>query len=253
MLKRCENEFVARRDIGEVDRIQRRRCLGNLRFIGELGRLGLIPERILHDCVRQLLSKRQRNNEGAKKNGHSDSIFPLEASTEFKRKAEAEVLVANMECLCQFLTTVGQYMDTPKAKNLMDQYFQRLSRILERATPPLTNIKRTGVAGQQRKNSVTAIQASIKTPDTSEFLPARIRFMIDDLLDLRSNGWVPRRAGQRGDVNKPRFLSDIRMEVVMVIFLLLELNIFYMPPFSRLSFYLFLAVHASYYNNVSIT
>ncbi|KAF7249597.1 hypothetical protein EG68_10242 [Paragonimus skrjabini miyazakii] len=37
--------------------------------------------------------------------------------------------------------------------------------------------------------------------------------MIYDLLDLRNNGWVPRRAGQRSETNKPRYLRDIRLEI----------------------------------------
>jgi translation initiation factor 4G len=33
------------------------KMLGNIKFIGELGKRQLISERILHECVKQLLSK----------------------------------------------------------------------------------------------------------------------------------------------------------------------------------------------------
>lgn len=33
------------------------KMLGNIKFIGELGKRQLISERILHECIKQLLSK----------------------------------------------------------------------------------------------------------------------------------------------------------------------------------------------------
>lgn len=37
--------------------LARRKMLGNVKFIGELGKLGLLSEKIMHDCIKQLLHK----------------------------------------------------------------------------------------------------------------------------------------------------------------------------------------------------
>lgn len=120
-------------------------------------------------------------------------------------------LSADLECLCQFLTAVGKHMDTPKAKNLMDQYFHRLRRILSRAydSNGLTSNKHENVSTEGKKFS---------KPNDNCILSSRVRFMIEDLIDLRENNWIPRRAGQRTETNKPRFLRDIRLEILKVKF-----------------------------------
>lgn len=67
----CENEFRTRSLVDVDDSVARQRCLGNVRFIAELGRLGQVPEKILHDCIRKLLSNRSRPNDDAI--GHSEA------------------------------------------------------------------------------------------------------------------------------------------------------------------------------------
>lgn len=80
--------------------IAKQKMLGNIKFICELGRQGLVQENILHLCIRQLLSTRR-----------DESILS---------KAE------DLECLFQIMKTVGRLLDTEKAKKLMDQYFERI-------------------------------------------------------------------------------------------------------------------------------
>ncbi|KAK4797693.1 hypothetical protein SAY86_030019 [Trapa natans] len=64
-----------------------------------------------------------------------------------------------VEAVCQFFNTIGKQLDeSPKARRINDLYFSRL-KILT------TNLK----------------------------LTARLRFMVQDVLDLRANNWVPRR------------------------------------------------------------
>ncbi|CAH8569138.1 unnamed protein product [Schistosoma guineensis] len=117
-------------------------------------------------------------------------------------------LSADLECLCQFLTAVGKHMDTPKAKNLMDQYFHRLRRILSRAYDS------NGLTSNKHENVSTEGKKSFSKPNDNCILSSRVRFMIEDLIDLRENNWIPRRAGQRTETNKPRFLRDIRLEIL---------------------------------------
>lgn len=70
----------------------------------------------------------------------------------------------NVEAICQFFTTIGKQLDEgPKSRRINDMYFSRLKEL------------------------------SLNTQ-----LVPRERFMLRDVLDLRSNNWVPRRE----EVNK---------------------------------------------------
>ncbi|KFM57634.1 hypothetical protein X975_15012, partial [Stegodyphus mimosarum] len=147
LLAKCQDEFENRKKTSDAfDKkdgvlspeeeeqrgVAKHKMLGNIKFIGELGKQGLLHEAILHQCVQQLLAKKKRQT--------------------IKDVAE------DLECLCQIMKTVGHRLDTEKAKALMDQYFERMQIF------------------------------------ASNFeLPSRIRFMLQDVLELRQNRWVPRR------------------------------------------------------------
>jgi translation initiation factor 4G len=85
-----------------VQAAAKRRCLGLVKFIGELFKLGMLTERIMHECVKKLLD--------------------YEGMPE-----EAEV-----ESLVSLLQTVGSYLDDPASKNQprMDAYFERITVIM---------------------------------------------------------------------------------------------------------------------------
>ncbi|XP_051535237.1 eukaryotic translation initiation factor 4 gamma 1-like isoform X2 [Myxocyprinus asiaticus] len=117
----------------------RRRSLGNIKFIGELFKLKMLTETIMHDCIVKLL-----------KNHDEESL----------------------ECLCRLLSTIGKDLDFEKAKPRMDQYFNQMEKIIK-----------------ERKTS------------------SRTRFMLQDVLDLRRNNWVPR----RGDLG-PKTIEQIHKE-----------------------------------------
>ncbi|XP_040205724.1 eukaryotic translation initiation factor 4 gamma 1 isoform X3 [Rana temporaria] len=89
---RLNDELVAAKDIA------RRRSLGNIKFIGELFKLKMLTEAIMHDCVVKLL-----------KNHDEESI----------------------ECLCRLLSTIGKDLDFDKAKPRMDQYFNQMDKIIK--------------------------------------------------------------------------------------------------------------------------
>ncbi|XP_040182669.1 eukaryotic translation initiation factor 4 gamma 3 isoform X5 [Rana temporaria] len=117
----------------------RRRSIGNIKFIGELFKLKMLTEAIMHDCVVKLL-----------KNHDEESL----------------------ECLCRLLTTIGKDLDFEKAKPRMDQYFHQMGKIVK-----------------ERKTS------------------SRIRFMLQDVIDLRLCNWVSRRADQG-----PKTIEQIHKE-----------------------------------------
>ena len=80
----------------------KRRGLGLVQFIGELYKLGMLTERIMHECVRKLVDY----------SGMPD---------------EAEV-----ESLSKLLRTIGGNLDaSDKGKLLMDAYFQRIQNMID--------------------------------------------------------------------------------------------------------------------------
>ncbi|KPP59314.1 eukaryotic translation initiation factor 4 gamma 2-like [Scleropages formosus] len=126
------------------------KMLGNIKFIGELGKLDLIHESILHKCIKTLLEK--------------------------KKRVQLKDMGEDLECLCQIMRTVGPRLDHEKAKSLMDQYFGRMRSLMG-----------------------------------NKDLPARIRFLLQDTVELRENGWVPRKAFID---NGPKTINQIRQEAV---------------------------------------
>ena len=77
----------------------KRQGLGLIKFIGELFKLQMLTERIMHECVKKLL--------GNVENPEEEEI----------------------ESLCKLLTTVGQILDTNKARAHMDVYFSRMKEL----------------------------------------------------------------------------------------------------------------------------
>jgi len=66
--------------------------------------------------------------------------------------------IEDIECLCKLMTTVGKLIDTKEAAQYIEQYFHRMEEL-----------------------------------STNKKLPSRIRFMLQDVIDLRRNMWIPRR------------------------------------------------------------
>ncbi|XP_057713072.1 eukaryotic translation initiation factor 4 gamma 1a isoform X2 [Corythoichthys intestinalis] len=152
-LDKKQKEMEAAKDEEERERMRieleeardkaRRRSLGNIKFIGELFKLKMLTEAIMHDCVLKLL-----------KNHDEESL----------------------ECLCRLLSTIGKDLDFEKAKPRMDQYFNQMEKIIK-----------------ERKTS------------------SRIRFMLQDVLDLKKCNWVPRR-GDQGPKTIDQIHKDAEME-----------------------------------------
>ncbi|TRM69078.1 armadillo-type protein [Schizophyllum amplum] len=80
----------------------KRQGLGLIRFIGELFKLQMLTERIMHQCVQKLL--------GNVENPEEEEI----------------------ESLAKLLTTVGELLDTPRAHAHMDVYFARMKELTKK-------------------------------------------------------------------------------------------------------------------------
>ncbi|KAL2251251.1 UNVERIFIED_CONTAM: Eukaryotic translation initiation factor 4G [Sesamum indicum] len=120
----------------------RRRMLGNIRLIGELYKKRMLTERIMHECINKLLGQYQNPDE------------------------------ENIEALCKLMSTIGEMIDHPKAKDHMDAYFD--------------------IMGQLSNNMK---------------LSSRVRFMLKDSIDLRKNKWQ-----QRRKVEGPKKIEEVHRD-----------------------------------------
>jgi len=161
LLNKCKDEFENRAAIstayekraGELSNdeeearyVAKRKMLGNIKFIGELGKLEMLHDTILHRCAEQLLVGRRKQC--------------LNDQTE------------DIECLAHLMKTCGRILDSAKAKMRMDQYFDR-------------------------------IRAIINNPET----PTRIKFLLQDVIEMRQNKWMPRKLATP---DGPRTIQQVR-------------------------------------------
>ncbi|CAI9102079.1 OLC1v1000276C2 [Oldenlandia corymbosa var. corymbosa] len=120
----------------------RRRMLGNIRLIGELYKKRMLTERIMHECIKKLLGQYQNPDE------------------------------EDVEALCKLMSTIGEMIDHPKAKEHMDVYFDMMEKLSN-------NMK----------------------------LSSRVRFMLKDAIDLRKNKWQ-----QRRKVEGPKKIEEVHRD-----------------------------------------
>ncbi|KAK6920418.1 MIF4G-like, type 3 [Dillenia turbinata] len=162
LLNKCQEEFErGEREQEEANRVEeegevkqseeereekrikaRRRMLGNIRLIGELYKKKMLTERIMHECIKKLLGQYQNPDE------------------------------EDVEALCKLMSTIGEIIDHPKAKEHMDAYFDMMVQLSE-------NTK----------------------------LSTRVRFMLRDAIDLRKNKWQ-----QRRKVEGPKKIEEVHRD-----------------------------------------
>ncbi|KIM77830.1 hypothetical protein PILCRDRAFT_98521 [Piloderma croceum F 1598] len=126
---------------------EKRQGLGLIKFLGELFKLQISSERIMHECVKKLLSV---------ENPEEDKI----------------------ESLCKLLTTVGQILDTNKARAHMNVYFSRMKELT-------------------RSGSVSS----------------RMQYMLQNVIELRERKWI-----SRNHVAAPAMIAQIHAGVCLLVF-----------------------------------
>ncbi|KAJ6729941.1 EUKARYOTIC TRANSLATION INITIATION FACTOR 4 GAMMA [Salix viminalis] len=138
-----EGEIKQSEEEREEKRIKaRRQMLGNIRLIGELYKKKMLTERIMHSCIKKLLGQYQNPDE------------------------------EDIEALCKLMSTIGEMIDHPIAKEHMDAYFDMMAKLSN-------NMK----------------------------LSSRVRFMLKDSIDLRRNRWQ-----QRRKVEGPKKIEEVHRD-----------------------------------------
>ncbi|XP_057541040.1 eukaryotic translation initiation factor 4G-like isoform X2 [Amaranthus tricolor] len=95
-----EDETKQSEELREEMRLNaRRRMLGNIRLIGELYKKKMLTEKVMHECIKNLLGPYQNPNE------------------------------KNIKALCILMSTIGERIDHRKAKQNMDAYFNIMAQL----------------------------------------------------------------------------------------------------------------------------
>ncbi|KAK9911164.1 hypothetical protein M0R45_035086 [Rubus argutus] len=94
-----ESEVKQSEEEREEKRIKARRRIGNIRLIGELYKKKILPNRIIHSCIKRLLGQQQTPDE------------------------------EDIEVLCNLMSTIGEMTDYRKAKEHMDAHFERIESL----------------------------------------------------------------------------------------------------------------------------
>merc|ERR1719328_552276 len=89
-----------------------------------------------------------------------------------RRKQSINDQIEDIECLAHLMKTCGRLLDHVKAKTRMDQYFDR-------------------------------IRAIINNPE----IPTRIKFLLQDVIEMRKNRWMPRKLATP---DGPRTIQQVR-------------------------------------------
>ncbi|KAF6200098.1 hypothetical protein GE061_006399 [Apolygus lucorum] len=109
LLSSCKAQFESR----SKHNSNKRKSLGNIKFIGELCKLGILQRDILYRCLIQLLEHKT------------------------KTPKTPDEMAEDLECVCQILRTCGHILDNEEAQMLMNQLFDRMASLSKNVNLPI--------------------------------------------------------------------------------------------------------------------
>lgn len=95
----------------------KKQMLGNIKFIGELYKLGMLKEKIMRFCVHSLLK-----------------IEEYEGGLRSQTGEDGEMDEEDHEALCNLFTTIGKTIDNAKAQPYMRVYFSKIEKLSDDKT-----------------------------------------------------------------------------------------------------------------------
>lgn len=126
----------------------------------------------------------------------------------------------DLECLCQIMRTVGPRLDHEKAKVQKEKYiiFKQSDKIIQFGLLwgfffPLPICCPVTVKIFLSQSLMDQYFSRMRSLMNNKDLPARIRFLLQDTVELRENNWVPRKAFID---NGPKTINQIRQDAVKV-------------------------------------
>lgn len=112
-----ESEQNEREEELEFRRMKiKKQMLGNIKFIGELYKLGMLKEKIMRFCIQSLLKLEEVQG--------ADYL-------KFKNVDDDEMDEEDHEALCNLFVTIGSTIDNPKAAPYMQAYFEKIHVLSE--------------------------------------------------------------------------------------------------------------------------
>lgn len=132
---------------------------------------------------------------------------------EKKKRVQLKDMGEDLECLCQIMRTVGPRLDHEKAKvwkiyNFNNTFWVTVAFFFSPSTSCFVIVKIFHL--QSLMNQYFSRMRSLMN---NKDLPARIRFLLQDTVELRENNWVPRKAFID---NGPKTINQIRQDAVKV-------------------------------------
>ena len=92
----------------------KKQVLGNIRFIGELFKIGMLKTKVMRDCIESILKLEQEKDANGNITGNVVNV-------------EEEMDEEDHEAVCKLFTTIGSTIDHGKVKPFIDVYFSKIS------------------------------------------------------------------------------------------------------------------------------
>lgn len=111
-----ESERLEKEEDLEFRRMKiKKQMLGNIRFIGELFKIGMLKVKVMRDCIESLLRLSQQLNADGQFTGNLISLDDQDMDEE------------DHEAVCKLFTTIGSTIDQGKYRDIIDIYFSKIS------------------------------------------------------------------------------------------------------------------------------
>lgn len=112
-----ESERAEKEEDLEFRRIRiKKQMLGNVKFIGQLYKKGLLKERIMRFCIASLLKLVEREDVKGK-------------NPEYKDSGDTEIDEEDHEAICSMFITIGSTIDKPPAADFMNLCFEKITAL----------------------------------------------------------------------------------------------------------------------------